>query len=58
MCNLNGFKFKLIYGDKFLTEEVNAFTIIDQATSWLEFILARSFTFDHVAFLFDNNWLC
>lgn len=55
MCNLNGFKFKLIYGDKFLTEEVNAFTIIDQATSWLEFILARSFTFDHVAFLFDNN---
>ena len=39
-------------------KEFKALTILERATSWLEFAVARTFTVEHVSLLFDKGWLC
>lgn len=40
------------------TIKVKAITMVERATSWSEFAVARTVTVEHVALLFDNGWLC
>ena len=51
-------QFRLPKTDQVLTKEVKALTIIDRATAWPEFKVAKRFTSAHVSELFDSEWLC
>ena len=39
-------------------EKIHALTIIDKATGWPEFIAICNKSSNHIALLFDSNWLC
>ena len=39
-------------------KEFKALTMVERATSWPEFAVARTFTAEHVSLLFDKDWLC
>jgi hypothetical protein len=39
-------------------EKVHALTSIDKATGWPEFIAIKNKTSQHIALLFDSEWLC
>ncbi len=39
-------------------EKIQALTVIDKATGWLEFIATKNKTSYHITILFDSEWLC
>ena len=41
-----------------IKKELQALTMVERATSWPGFTVARTFTTEHVALLFDKGWLC
>jgi hypothetical protein len=39
-------------------EKIRALTIIDKATGWLDFVAIKNKPSQHIALLFDSEWLC
>jgi hypothetical protein len=43
---------------KTTVEKIQALTIIDKATGWPEFVTIKNKSSQHIALLFDSEWLC
>jgi hypothetical protein len=50
--------FQISDSSRSIQKAIQALTIIDKATGWVEFIPTLNFSSKHVAQLFDAQWLC
>ena len=51
-------QFELTNEGNKISRHIKALMVVDRATSWPEFAVAKNFTSAHVSQLFDREWLC